>query len=99
MALSAAESVRDAELRARLQFDCLDVGRKRPVPQLYPMFARPERYRPQGRTDPLPRPVYENLGPGQGDDIERGVAWRSGDRCGDVRFARPRRRRDLPLLG
>src|SRR5436190_16954394 len=41
----AAESVRDALLHARLQFDCLDVGRKRPVPQLYPMFARPERYR------------------------------------------------------
>src|SRR6266513_4357360 len=97
MALSAAESVRDAELRARLQFDCLDVDRKRPVPQLYPMFARPEGDSSQRRTDSLSRPVHENLRPGQGDDIERGIAG-SRDCCDNLRFAQPRRRRYFLVL-
>src|SRR5882762_6758702 len=39
------------------------------------MPAGPQRYRAERRADPLPGPVDENLGPGQGNDIERGLAW------------------------
>src|SRR5438046_10264568 len=90
MAPLAAESVRDAELRARLQFDCLDVGWERPIPQLYPMPARPERDSPQRRTHPLSRPVHEDLSPGQGNDIERRIAWRRSG-FGRLDFGRPDR--------
>jgi len=42
--------------------------------KLYPMLAGPEEDRSQRRSDPLPGAVDENLGPGQGNDIERGLA-------------------------
>src|SRR5882724_9643934 len=66
------------------------------------MLAGPEEDGSQRRSDPLPDPVDENLGPGQGNDVERGLALggdrgrrdgfgflRPGPGLGRVRFRRP----------
>src|SRR3989442_13422526 len=88
---SAAEPVPDVDFRPRLDLDRLDMGRKRRVPQLHTVPARLDRYRAERRTHALPRPVDVDLGPGQRNDMDHGIArGRGGGRDDGLGFLRLR---------